>query len=731
MSEKKSIITSPHYSLLQFRKLTADYYTKQELASILRIANQYIENRGGVIDNYGFNIIERKSRMASILINELSLDKTTLTSALLYGASGEVEFRSEQLIDKGVWEMIDSLLKIDKLYKKTPIIESENFRKLLLTFAKDIRVIMIMLADRLVLMRMLADYSDDSVRRKIAYEASYLYAPLAHRLGVYKIKTELEDLSLKYTNREIYTQIAKRLKAKKSERESYIQAFIEPIRNKILETTGLTFDIKGRPKSIHSIWNKIRKQEVGIEQIYDLLAIRIIIDASPETEKSACWHVYSLIADMYQPNPKRLRDWLSIPKSNGYESLHTTVLGPDNKWVEIQIRSKRMDDVAERGLAAHWRYKQGKESSGLDQFLDNVRDLLENAEQNSQELIKNFKLQLDNEEIYVFTPKGDLFQLPVGATVLDFAFMIHSNLGCKCVGAKINGKNVTIKQTLSSGDQVEILTASTQSPRQDWLNIVTTQKAKSKIRQTLKEIENKEAEFGKETFMRRMKNRKIDADESILALLIKKQGFKNATHFFSAVANEQLEINQLIDGYTEILKKENHLVESSEQRTADEFVLIQDERNIPKQKSDVLLLDKSVSGIDYRLAKCCNPIYGDNVFAFVSTNGLKIHRVDCPNAPEMISRFGYRIKEVQWTGQSSNFYTINLRVVGNDDISIITNITSLISKEKEISLRSVNIDSNDGLFIGRLTIALKETSTLDSLIRKIGTIKGVKQISRE
>lgn len=731
MSENKSIITSPHYSLLQFRRLTVEYYTKEELFSILRIANQYIENRGGAKDNYGFNIIERKSRMASILINELGLDKTTLTAALLYGAYGEVEFKSEELIDKGVWEMIDSLLKIDKLYKKTPIIESENFRKLLLTFAKDIRVIMIMLADRLVLMRMLADYSDDNVRRKIAYEASYLYAPLAHRLGVYKIKTELEDLSLKYTNREIYSQIAKRLKAKKSERESYIQAFIEPIRKKIQETTGLNFEIKGRPKSIHSIWNKIRKQEVGIEQIYDLLAIRIIIDASPETEKSACWHVYSLIADMYQPNPKRLRDWLSIPKSNGYESLHTTVLGPENKWVEIQIRSKRMDDVAERGLAAHWRYKEGKESSGLDQFLDNVRDLLENAEQNSQELIKNFKLQLDNEEIYVFTPKGDLFQLPIGATVLDFAFMIHSNLGCKCVGAKINGKNVTIKQTLSSGDQVEIQTNVSQSPRQDWLNIVTTQKAKSKIRQTLKEIENKEAEFGKETFMRRMKNRKIDADEAILALLIKKQGFKNATHFFSAVAKEQLEINQLIDGYMEILRKENHIVESSEQRTADEFVLIQDERHIPKQKSDVLILDKSVSGIDYRLAKCCNPIYGDNVFAFVSTNGLKIHRVDCPNAPGMISRFGYRIKDVQWTGQSSNFYTINLRVVGNDDISIITNITSLISKEKEISLRSVNIDSNDGLFIGRLTIALKETSTLDSLIRKIGTIKGVKQISRE
>ena len=587
-----------------------------------------------------------------------------------------------------------------------------------------------MIADRLALMRMINHHPNEKYRLEVTNECEFLYTPLAHRLGLYNIKSELEDMTLKYKHREIYTDIAHKLNQTKVAREAYIRSFIEPLKKR-LDATGLKYSIKGRTKSIFSIWNKIKKQNTDIENIYDLFAIRIILDTEEIKEKAECWQVYSIVTDMYQPNPKRLKDWLSIPKSNGYESLHITVLGPQKRFVEVQIRSKRMDEIAERGLAAHWKYKGIKGENGVDQWLSNIREVLENNS-SPNELMKNFKMNLYNEEIFVFTPNGDLHKLPKGATVLDFAFMIHTKLGSKCVGAKINNRNVKINHVLNSGDQIEILTSPQQSPKQDWLNIVCTSKARVKIRQTLKEAEHKEAEFGKELLVRRFKNRKIDIEESILMKLIKKMGYKTMTSFFYNLATGTLEINDILDKYSEIERQEKEPFENKELRTAEGFVaptVMPEEKE--SGKDDVLVIDKNIKGVEYKLAKCCNPIYGDDVFGFVSIQGgIKIHRCDCNNAKDMQTRYPYRVIRARWCGQSGDQYTITLRVVGNDDIGIVTNITSIISKEKNMSMRSISIDSNDGLFQGHISVMVDNLSALNSLMKKIQTVKGVKHVVR-
>ena len=641
-------------------------------------------------------------------------------SEFLSMAQIEKEFGSD------ITKIIRGLIKANSLYAKQATVESENFRKLLLTFVEDVRVIIIMIADRLCLMRMINHHPNQKFREDIACEASYLYAPLAHRLGLYSIKSELEDLSLKYTNREIFDQIAHKLKETKRARDQYIYEFIEPVKKK-LEEAGLKFEIKGRTKSIYSIWNKMKKQKADIEDIYDLFAIRVVLDTPESQEKADCWKVYSIVTDMYQPNPKRLKDWLSIPKSNGYESLHITVFGPQNRWVEVQIRSRRMDDIAERGLAAHWKYKGIKSENGLDDWLNNVRDILENAESGPMELMKEFKMDLYDKEVFVFTPKGDLYKLPKGATILDFAFLIHTGLGSKCVGAIVNGKNQTIRYELKSGDTIEILTSPAQSPKQDWLNIVSTSKARVKIKQALKESQFKEAEFGKELLQRRFKNRKIEMDEALMMRLIKKLGFKTATDFYYALASEHLDVNVVFDSYLELERKENE--ESTEQRTAENYV--QPYREEDTTKEDVLVIDQNLKGIEYKLSKCCNPIYGDEIFGFVSTQGtIKIHRVDCPNATEMRTRFGYRVVKARWSGKQGSQYVTVLRVVGHDDIGIVTNITSIISKEKNISMRNISIDSNDGLFQGHIAVMVDDITALNSLIKKLKTVKGVKNVER-
>jgi len=618
-------------------------------------------------------------------------------------------------------------MRVGELYERNASLETENFRKLFLTFAEDVRVILIIIAEHLQIMRTLEMFPEES-RQSIARETSFLYAPLAHRMGLYAVKTELEDLSLKNTNREIYREIAHKLNETKRSRDQFITEFITPLKEKLTDI-GFKFEIKGRTKSIHSIYTKIKKQNTVFENIYDLFAIRIIFDVPLDKEKAACWQAYSIVADMYQPNPKRLRDWLSIPKTNGYESLHTTVLGPEGRWVEVQIRTVRMDEVAEKGLAAHWKYKGIKSESGMDEWLKSIREILENPELNAVDFMDEFKLNLYDKEVFVFTPNGDLHKLPKGATALDFAFSIHSALGCKCVGAKVNGKNMTIKYVLNNGDQVEVLTSPTQKPNPAWLHIVTTSKAKTKIRQALKEVEFKDAEMGRETIIRRFKNWKIELDDGKISRLAKKKGFTTVSDFYQEIAHEKLDMLVVRDAYLDLDKPT--IIEFSELRKADSFskdILSTESTG----KDDVLVIGEDLKGVDFRLAKCCNPIYGDDVFGFVSViGGIKIHKTDCPNAPQMIARFGYRIVKARWSGKSiGSQYPITLRIVGHDDIGIVTNITSLISKEKNISLRSISIDSNAGLFTGNLTIMVNDTHELEGIIKKIRIVKGVKSISR-
>ncbi len=673
--------------------------------------------------------ISTKIKITEILLSEIGLGKAAVLSILLHEMV-EKKLLSVEEIEKTFNTQISSIMqgmiRVQELYARNSSLETENFRKLFLTFAQDIRVILIIIAEHLQTMREL-DTSSEENRQSTARESSFLYAPLAHRMGLYAIKTELEDLSLKYTNREIYREIATKINETKSSRDQFISGFITPLKEKI-EGLGFTFEIKGRTKSINSIYNKIKKQNTPFENIYDLFAIRIIFDVPFEKEKAACWQAYSIVTDMYQPNPKRLRDWLSIPKTNGYESLHTTVLGPEGRWVEVQIRTVRMDEVAEKGLAAHWKYKGIKSESGMDEWLKNIREILENPELNAVDFMDEFKLNLYDKEVFVFTPNGDLHKLPKGATALDFAFSIHTALGSKCVGAQVNGKNMPIKYVLNNGDQVKVLTSPTQKPNPAWLKVVTTSRAKTKIRQALKDVEFKDAEMGRETIVRRFKNWKIELDDGKLSRLAKKKGFKTVSDFYQEIAHEKLDMHIVRDAYLDLDKQT--LPEQPESRKADSFS--KDTNVETSSKEDVLVIGENLKGIDFKLANCCHPIYGDDVFGFVSVSGgIKIHRTDCPNAPQMIARLGYRIVNARWSGKSiGSQYPITLRIVGHDDIGIVTNVTSLISKEKNISLRSISIDSSAGLFQGNLTIMVSDTKELEDIVKKIKLVKGVKSVSR-
>lgn len=683
-------------------------------------------------DVFGLNPILNDLETALIVASEIGMTRGAILGVMLHTCikSGYVTTEDiEKEFGEDVAGIIRGLNRIDELYEKTPSIANENFRSLLLSFAEDMRVILIMIANRVNLMRKIKDTKNKEALQKTAEEAAYLYAPLAHKLGLYKLKSELEDLSLKYMEHDAYYLIRDKLNATKQARNEYIARFIKPIEEK-LTAAGLKFHMKGRTKSIHSIWQKMKKQKCGVEGIYDLFAIRVILDSPIEKEKMECWQVYSIITDMYQPNPKRLRDWLSIPKSNGYESLHITVLGPENKWVEVQIRTERMDEIAERGLAAHWRYKGVKSGeSGVDEWLNNIRNALESND--DLQLMDQFKMELYEDEVFAFTPKGDLFKFPKGASVLDFAYAIHTNVGNHCIGAKINDKNVPLRQRLNSGDQVEILTSNNQSPKQDWLNFVVTGKARTKIRQMLKETQAKQSAFAKELLERKFKNRKIDYDEPTMMHVIKKMGFKVVTDFYKSIADETTDINEVFDNYLKEQKIETGQIEHTPIPSAENYSIPSDAELKTKSNDDILVIDQNLKGLDFTLAKCCQPIYGDDVFGFITINGgIKIHRCDCPNANELRKRFGYRIVKAKWAGKRGSQYAITLKVVGNDDLGIVNNITSIISKEEKISLRSISIDSNDGLFSGNLTVMLDDTAKLENLIKKLKTIKGVKQISR-
>ena len=687
-------------------------------------------------EKFTFTYEEKKkmaAQTAEILSEEIGLRGDATEAVLLIPEveAGNITLEEvEKTKGESVARILHGLERIRQLYEKNPSVESENFRNLLLSFAEDMRVILIMIANRVNLMRQIRDTDNEEARLEVSQEAAYLYAPLAHKLGLYNLKRELEDLSLKYMEHDAYYHIREKLSATKAARDAYIDRFIKPIEEKV-QAAGIKCHIKGRTKSIHSIWQKMKKQKCPFEGVYDLFAIRIIIDCPIEQEKMQCWQAYSIVTDMYQPNPKRLRDWLSVPKSNGYESLHITVLGPEQKWVEVQIRTERMDEIAERGVAAHWRYKGVKGETGLDEWLTGIRNMLEHSE--GMEAMDQFKMDLYEDEVFVFTPKGDLYKFPAGATVLDFAYHIHSKIGNQCTGGRINDRVVPIRQELKSGDQVEILTSANQKPRQEWLNIVKTSRAKSKIRLALKETQVKDGLFAKEMLERKFRNRKIEQDEGTMFHVIKKMGFKEVSDFYKQIADGVLDTNAVIDKFLELGESEKVITGDHLDRSASEFEL--DESKIAglnqAVNDDVLVIDRNLKGLDYQLAKCCSPIYGDPVFGFVTiSGGIKIHRMDCPNAPELRRRFGYRIVKAKWSGKGSSQYSITLRIIGTDDIGIVNNLTSIISKDEKLVLRSINIDSHDVLFSGTLVVMINDNTRLEALIKKLRTVRGVKQVER-
>ena len=682
-------------------------------------------------DEFGLNRTILALKAIRLAVDEIGIRGHALTAYLLRAVVCNPEQCElvERYFGKDVAHTLRGFLRVEALEVKTEAMRTDNFRNLLVSQAGDMRVVLMLIADCVNLMRHIKDTENVAAQRKVSTEAAYLYAPLAHKLGLYKLKSELEDLSLKYLEHDAYYMIKENLNATKRSRDAYIERFIAPIRQ-MLDAEGLRYHMKGRTKSIHSIWQKMKKQQCGFHGVYDLFAIRIILDSPLEKEKEQCWKVFSLITNKYESNLKRLRDWLTVPKSNGYESLHITVKGPEDKWVEVQIRTERMDEIAEHGLAAHWRYKGVKSSGGgVDSWLADIRSALETG--NEGLLTQSLSSDMKEQEVYVFSPKGDLYRLPPHSTVLDFAYTIHTGVGNRCVGGRIDGKNYSIRQPLESGQTVEILTSSTQKPKAEWINIAQSNHARSKIRSAVRELTAGDIALGKEMLERKMKNRKIDWDEAIINQLIKKMGYKESFDFFKDLGDEKLDINRVLDTYVDLGRREQGLAERAAIRSAEEFNMNSEVMQKAKGDQDELVIGRDLKGLDFQLARCCNPVYGDDIFGFVTVSGgIKIHRTTCPNATALRDRFGYRIVKARWAGKGHGSYPITLHVVGQDDLGIVNNITSIISKEEHIMLRSINIDSNDGLFSGILTILVDDTQRLTALIKKLRTVKGVKAVSR-
>ena len=682
-------------------------------------------------DEFGLNRTILALKAIRLAVDEIGIRGHALTAYLLRAVVRNPEQCElvERYFGKDVAHTLRGFLRVEALEVKTEAMRTDNFRNLLVSQAGDMRVVLMLIADCVNIMRHIKDTENVAAQRKVSTEAAYLYAPLAHKLGLYKLKSELEDLSLKYLEHDAYYMIKENLNATKRSRDAYIERFIAPIRQ-MLDAEGLRYHMKGRTKSIHSIWQKMKKQQCGFHGVYDLFAIRIILDSPLEKEKEQCWKVFSLITNKYESNLKRLRDWLTVPKSNGYESLHITVKGPEDKWVEVQIRTERMDEIAEHGLAAHWRYKGVKSSGGgVDSWLADIRSALETG--NEGLLTQSLSSDMKEQEVYVFSPKGDLYRLPPHSTVLDFAYTIHTGVGNRCVGGRIDGKNYSIRQPLESGQTVEILTSSTQKPKAEWINIAQSNHARSKIRSAVRELTAGDIALGKEMLERKMKNRKIDWEEAIINQLIKKMGYKESFDFFKDLGDEKLDVNRVLDTYVDLGRREQGLAERAAIRSAEEFNMNSEVMQKAKGDQDELVIGRDLKGLDFQLARCCNPVYGDEIFGFVTVSGgIKIHRTTCPNAPALRDRFGYRIVKARWAGKGHGSYPITLHVVGQDDLGIVNNITSIISKEEHIMLRSINIDSNDGLFSGILTILVDDTQRLTALIKKLRTVKGVKAVSR-
>ena len=704
-----------------------------DIATVRKLMTAGIEQGCYEVDEHGIHPLLRYLKTAQMLTEVIAPDRNMVLATLLYQLCQknvlDVKSVAEQF-DEDTARLVRGLMKVSQLYSKQAAVKDDNFQKLLLTFAEDIRVIIIMIIDRLVMMHAINHHPDEHFVREISMEARYLYAPLSHRLGLYKIKSELEDLSLKYLNRRVYTQIAEKLNETKAARDQYVADFIKPIRS-ALDKFGIKYEIKGRTKTINSIWNKMKKKDVDLNGMYDLFAIRIILDTPPADEKKDCWVVYSIVTDIYTANPSRMRDWITIPKSNGYESLHTTVKGADNKWVEVQIRTKRMDEIAERGLAAHWKYKGIKSEGALDMWMNSVREVLEAGSAGHLELIRGMNMNLYDKEVFVFTPKGDLFRLPAGATVLDFAFAIHTRIGSTCVGARIDGKNQKLNYRLKNGDTIDVLTSSTQTPRLDWLNYVVTSKARNKIKVAVNEARARQAEMAREMLQRRFKNRKITVDEAAMTRLMKRLGYKTLTDFYVAIQDEKLDVATVVERYVEQQDKLKADSQPMGQGSAEEFVLHTASQN-DKISNDILIIGNDVKGINYKLSKCCHPIYGDKIVGFIASDGaIKIHRTNCGNVRHLIEKYPYRMIKSQWSGKLGTQFAASLRVVGRDDIGIVANITSVINKTGDAMLRNININSHDGVFDGHLVLGIPSLNMLDEIIQKIQSLKGVRNVSRE
>lgn len=721
-AEKKEILKR-YRALLRACKPTLQKGDKR----MIRLAfNMALESHQNMRRKSGEPYIYHPIAVAQIAAEEIGLGTTSIVCALLHDVVEDTDITLEDIereFGKKVAKIIDGLTKISGVFDYNSSLQAENFRKMLLTLADDVRVILIKLADRLHNMRTM-DFMPRDKQLKISSETVYLYAPLAHRLGLYMIKSELEDLSMKYMEPVTYKFIAHQLNEKKTERENYVKDFIAPIRE-ILNEQGLKADVYGRPKSIHSIWNKMRKKNIPFDEVYDLFAIRIILDSRSENEKADCWKAYSIVTDLYHPNPDRLRDWISSPRANGYESLHTTVMGPRGQWVEVQIRTSRMNEIAEKGFAAHWKYKEQSADSGLDQWIQKVREMLSNPESNALDFLDDFKMNLFSDEIFIFTPKGALIQLPVNATALDFAFEIHTDIGASCIGAKVNHKLVPLSYKLQNGDQVEIITSGKQSPKEDWLSFVVTAKAKSKIKSSLKEEKRKIAEQGKEILERKLKSLKITYNTDNLHKLTYFFKLPSTLELFYNVAKGQIDLKQLKDFLLSEKTVENK-PEKTDQQAAEQFI-----KKIKGSDSDILLIGEDLQKIDYKLSTCCNPIPGDDVFGFVTVaDGIKIHRTNCPNAAKLMSSYGYRIVRARWNSQEELAFLTGLRIIGIDDVGLINNITKVISGDFKVNMRSITVDTNEGMFDGSIMVYVNNTKHLDELIARLKVVPGVTSVTR-
>ncbi len=724
VAKQSEAIRSKFNELIGSCRYLASEEDAREIEKAFRLATGYYTPEGAGTGPEEEKAILRLLEIALILTREIGLGKTSIICTILYRPVNEGLLSLEEVgkqFNEKIVRISEGLKNISHIYATQKVVNSENFRKLLLSFARDVRVQLIFLAEKLHALRTAEDLPEEQ-QKQLAKETDYIYLPFAHRLGLYNIKSEMEDRALRYAKPEVYADISRKLAESKDAREKYIAEFIAPIVQE-MEKRGMRFKVKYRTKTIASILNKMRKSQVEFEEIYDIFAVRFIIDSTGENEKPDCWRAYSIVTDKYTPNPQRLRDWISVPKTNGYESLQITVLGPGKRWVEVQIRTERMDEIAEKGFAAHWKYKGGSSDAVIENWLNELREILESPQGNTMELLDDLKLDLQDQEVHVFTPKGDLITLRGGATLLDFAYSIHSGLGSKCVGGKVNGRNETLRYQLRNGDEISILTSANQQPKADWLNIAVTTKARNRIRQFLNEEVNRQADIGKETLIRRLKNWKIEFTDEVVRKLMHHYKYKFALDLYQGIADGKHDPAEI---------KEILLQPREEEKTAPQAPL-RDIRITPSKKSeeDVLVIDKNVDNVEYKFARCCNPVYGDDIIGFVSIGeGIKVHRRQCKNALDLQNRYPYRIVKTQWTNEGAASYQTTLALMGRDEAGVVNKITELITKDPRITLRGISLHSAEGMFEGEITILIANTEHLAQLINRLKQLPGVRKVGR-